>query len=1265
MNKQEALAAFRSSSVGTEKETEPNDKKKALEAFRLSGAKLAGADPELVADEEELSGKQVASSAGTEIAGTVLGEIALRKVPGAKKVGKLAKGAARYVVGGLSSIAAQKIEGKEDISLGRTLAAGVVNVPTLPKGMRAAATLRPVASASAQGAVLGGTERAIADAIDKGEINASDVAIAAGAGTVFGAGFGKLQSKFGMSSMRKLIGKSAKDIDRMIASGELTEKEIEPLLESVTGKKNISSKFVEKTRKRLEREHMAEMQSDVSNPFVKLGKTFMNYIAPAQKIGKGAREGYYEFNANVKRSEALSTRLKQAVDKAILDKPELRDDIDSFIEGGPMSEKLAKEDVSADLRLFRDVEIDTYREMHDILRSSDELNTLSKEAREVVLQRMSDAIKKGMRVYDTSSYRAFYDKSFVPPQGAKEEDLMVELVERFIAEGMEEKQALSKAKSHVKHLNSMLATNKKRSSAGRITAALPGRFEVAIENHMPGPVERRFLGEETDKLLTAGQSVRFRIRDSVKHLAEMKSDKTILKALEDSKAVSTVKEDGMTELQLKSFKPVDPSGKQYYISMDTMEAITKLYELDMNDKLAEGMGKHLMDVFGSGVALSKAVKTIFNVPTYATNLYGGLVSALANGVAPTYGNVKKYGRGAHLALTELHKVYDIGRKGLKGSKINDPDVRKQILDDVNEAYKYGIANANIAANEVAQAINDGKIGDFTRTVTEPFGKLYNVSDMASRFLIFKNNIKTLRQTLSQKGTEISEDKLKRIAAEITNDTHQNYDRTARLAKTFSRFGIMPPFVTFSVELSRNLINQHKIIYGMIRPLSKGGFAEKFGVELTKESAEAIRTEGKRRAAYLFGVLAFTGAAGNMAIGEVSKKFRGKEAEGELPVGSDIEQDWRFFQYSWARNKDVVATFDPVTKDGTYAMTSYLLPHTLVMQPLQAIFAQVEAQVKGIDEASDEAVQSLSGLLVEEFLGEGTFITQNLMRAIDNRDASGRTITDREGFDAFKDKFSNFLAESFKPGFVAEGQRFYEALKTDDPTLSFQEVLLRQFGLRYSKTNLTEMAQFRIQDFTKRYSSARGKYTSDLKYKSGQMTPQQIEASYQEAVSESAKAYERIEEAYDRLGSFKYTLEEKIEILKKGNVKSADIFRVVRGMPYQPFSRERQLSTGELFSEQLEGKSRNEIRRRINELRRGDATDKLLAKRFQAENTKRLNDVRRGKTPEDKILMNMSVKERADALISMNVHRDRTLFREYQRKGVISRDVGMLLREAGR
>ena len=1202
-------------------------------------------DPTVPVELEDEAGS-LAGGAVTEVGANIAGEFlaaAFEKKFKSKAARKLAKNAVRFATGVGASMAAQKVEGEEDISPGRTVAAGLANLFMPFRSKKGAFALRPVARVAAQGTVIGGTERALADLIDEGKISPRNIAIAAGTGlgvgTVLGRGIYRFSDADRIATM---IGKNQEEIDELINNGKVRKEDLNALLSGVLGRE-ITQGELDRSAQRMIRENVAKSLQSSKNPLADSFRSFVNTVAPTMgKAGRFFREDYLDFVALREQAEALSTRLQRSIDKVAQKKPELAQDIDEYIRGGEMSDALSGEAIAGDLMAFRDIEINQMKALYDILQDSKELDLLPKEGRDIILRRMQEMIDKGKRQYDSSFYRAFTMQEYVPK--IKEEEVLEEVQDSLIANGFEEDDAIDLAKKHLDHLKSMFATEGRSKKKGLI-ASLPGRLESKIEGHAPGPKERAYLGEIEDPIIAPGIQARFRIRDSIRHLAEMESDAKLLKGLREADLVSDVPREGYIKLVLPARSA--PQGGEVYVPIETANAITKLYEMGLNLTSADAAAGLLRQIFGAAVGLSKAVKVVMNPPSYMVNMYGGVLSAASNGVLPSFNNIRSYQEGLGLAMKEFHTLYDASlTKGGVG-RISDAEIRRKIAMDVAEMYKYGIGNASVAANEVADAINNGKIGDFMRKVLDPFGKAYNLTDTATRFTIWKHNQKMLKQKLQGQGVNITEDQVKKIAADMTNDTYQNYARTNRFARLLSRNGVMPPFVTFTLELARNTGNQVKLIRNMI---NGDAFAAKYGIELNDGARAALRTEGLKRMSYLGGVLAMSMGAGSL----VPDFLRG---EGERVSPEDME-DYRFFLPEYARDQDIIASFDPKTKNGTFAMTSYLFPHATLTQILAAAKAQaLDPRLNPDDEAP---VRNAMSLVIENLVGEGTFVGKNLYRALDNRDINGKVITNKEGAAAFKELLLNFAQETFKPGFANEYGKLERALKGRGD-YSMGEILARQAGARLTKTNLDQMAKYRVQDFARRYSEARGKYTTNLKYNPKGMGPEGMERSYQQAIAEGKAAFDRMQEAYNRLDSFGYTQDEKIKVLREGGVRSQDVFRIVRGMDYEPFKRGLVKTTGEMYTEAVAGKDPSEIKRYFRELSRGTPEERIMSSRLSREYNRRINDERKGRTEEDRLLLNMSILERADMLLQMGANVDRALYREMRRKGIINKDVRAILR----
>jgi hypothetical protein len=1227
-------------------------------------------EPEEIENEEEtnaeepneepkgvpLKAGQIAGSAATEISFGIGGEIAAQFL---KKKIPFAGVGARFLSGAIGSAAAQAgFEDKKaaDLSLGRILAAGAANTVNLKgKGV----DLSPATSQMIKGAAIAGGERTLADVIDTGEVDVKGSAIALGTGGLVGRGLGSIDAKY-FSTAHKMIGKNAKQIDELIATNQLKNEDVAEVLSPILGKEATERQII-KTKDRLQREFLANELSQSETPIRSALIRALNYIAPARQIGKGAREGYYKYQNDMQRAEALSTKIDAKITKVVLDREDLKADISTFMDGGEMSSKLAKESIAGDLQAIRDIEIKAMKDLYDILEETDEFDLLPKAQKELLMTRMQEQIQLGYRKYDTATYKAFVDKKFTPTEAqelaAKAEVLAV--LERKakdagkdISDEKVAKKIQKEVDDHFSHLQSMFAKDR-RLSQKALVSSLPGRFEMKLEGHLPGPAERAFLGEVTADIQKSGFQAKYRIRDSRRHVAQIESNLAVINALKGTKQIRTRKEPGYTELSLPGMKGVDADGRQLYIPTETAHAISKLYESEFSEMMADGTAGFVNQLFGSMVAYSKAVKVIYNPPSYAVNAIGGAIAAASNGVN-IFG--KNYFRGGRLALAELEGTA-IGNVAGKVTKKQEAAYRKKLVSEIDEMYEYGIGNASIAANEVAAAIRNGKVGNLAERMTKTMGKLYSVTDTATRYSIWKSNQQMIRKKLVNNGVNLTDDQVKRMAASITNDTYQNYERTSRLGKYLSRRGLLPPFVTFTLELARNTMNQARFAGEMVHGAS---FFKRFDIELPANEAQraaainAMRNEGLKRGGMLMGILAVSAGA---------KEFlsRGMEnipqVEGEALDGKKERDDFAFFGFSYMRDKDFMATINKENKKGTFAMTSYIFPHATLTQFASAVF---DAASQGKENEYD-TTKTLTGLISEELMGEGTFINQNVMRAVDNRDIYGEKITTAEGFQAFKELVGEVIFETFKPGVAREIQNLRGAInETGDFTMN--EVLLRQIGARFTKIDFNQMAKRRIQDFVDRYSDARGNYTTDFKYKftEGKMTPEEIERSYQEAVNNSRAAFDRIEEAYNRLDSFGYDRDEKIKLMKEAGVRSADIFRITKGMDFEPFKKGATESIQEQYDADMEGKTKSEKISKIRELKSGSAEDRRKADRLIAEDKRRLNNRRRGRSEQDLLLLNLNISDRTDLLRQMNAHIDRSLFLEMRRKGIINNEIARAL-----
>ena len=142
------------------------------------------------------------------------------------------------------SVAAQKLEGQEGISQGRALFAGLVNtIPFLGKakqGTKLAMLTKQMGSHAAQGAAMGAGEVTAVAVIDEQRmptLNELGFGVVAGAtiGTALGGGIegAKVIAPKTKELFNKISGKTAEEVDVMVAKGEVLSEDISDAMEDI------------------------------------------------------------------------------------------------------------------------------------------------------------------------------------------------------------------------------------------------------------------------------------------------------------------------------------------------------------------------------------------------------------------------------------------------------------------------------------------------------------------------------------------------------------------------------------------------------------------------------------------------------------------------------------------------------------------------------------------------------------------------------------------------------------------------------------------------------------------------------------------------------------------------------------------------------------------------------------------------------------------------------------------------------------------------
>jgi hypothetical protein len=498
-----------------------------------------------------------------------------------------------------------------------------------------------------------------------------------------------------------------------------------------------------------------------------------------------------------------------------------------------------------------------------------------------------------------------------------------------------------------------------------------------------------------------------------------------------------------------------------------------------------------------------------------------------------------------------------------------------------------------------------------------FGKAYSIPDTVGRYVGWKSQQNMLKKVYPELGDE----QVKKLAAEIINDTYQNYDRLSSVIKRLSRMGIMPQFASFTAEFMRNQYNQGKIIKQMLQ----GNFGADLGLDISKASKSAMRIEGAKRLTALATVY-----GGTYAAIEALNSDGGVTDENRQAIKNSLP--------SWDQNKTLAMRVSDDGKTVSYANVSYISPHALGL-------AAFDAAMK------DEPIDSLASVLVEEFVGEGSFINRGLMEAVNNRNNRGNQISYSENdLENAKERLVYFVKESFRPGIVREAGKLDEALRGVGD-LSVAQVLKRQVGYRVNTIDIAESVKYAMME---NKANADGSSRSYKRAKEdGTFSPADLEAIYQQANDGRRQSMMAIAQRNNDLAKQGFTESERIGVMKDAGISSKDILATLDG-DYNDLKRTSKPSTSEIYNEM--GETMQEKRSKIMKSMR---TDPQTGKRLMSMWVREKRNAGKGLNQRDMLMRNMDTDEKVDYL-----SKNPGMINEFKRKNMLSNEVLRALRIKG-
>jgi len=1243
------------------------DKPKALDPSGFNATDLAqpskldlsGFNDEVVAEGPTTG--EIVTGVGAEITSSVAGSVIGGAIGGTLGAGFFGIGAVPgaaigAAIGGFAggffgSVIAQDIEDQPDFSLGRALGAGVVSaiplggtaVKSLKGGTKITSSMVAGAAAreSVKGAALGGTEVTIKTAVDEGRMpTKEEFATYSGAGALFGGAIGAVTPKVS-KSLDKFLGKTFNEIDDEVASGVITYKDFKPLAqaEGAEGERILRGQ-VEKVK--------ARVQADLATDFIENPRNISGFknrmlsiLAPSKLVSKEARNEILRFRKRITSVEELGSKMDKRIAAATAKDPSVAAKVDKYLAGGELDPSLGG--LSDDLVVYRDrldelqgevikyLDADYMAKMgpEKLARVTDQILKLKDKAGRAVnakeIKKLKRQLKKATKEqkalqetpklirkiqksrelgnFTSREYRMFVDSDFVPDiklRAKAQEEIANKKLQAGKFKNMEpeaaRKAAMDEANEQLNKLEAKSAAARKldpRSGVGgKIDSPLMKRKE-------PGEFEKAWLGEITE----TGERVRGTLTRVGRIVAREKTDRNILEILKrNGLAVrSDLAPRGTAQLKLRAGVETG-----YHVSPEVQASINSLYINGGTERSNNAILAGLQDLYSTAVGLSKATKVLLNPPSYAVQVYGNAITLAGMGVNPFAGS----GRGMRLALAEFGGL----EKLLSPSGGKE---RRAFLKEVNDMARYGIKGENIIESDMRDSFERGIFSNAMEKPVGFFGKAYSIPDTVGRYVGWKAQQKMLKKIYP----ELGDDQVKKLAAEIINDTYQNYDRLSSVVKRLSRMGIMPQFASFTAEFMRNQYNQAKIIKQMLQ----GNFGADLGLDISKASRSAMRVEGAKRLTALATVY-----GGTYAAIEAMNRDGGVTEENEQAIKNSLP--------SWDQDKTLAMRVSEDGKTVSYANVSYISPHALGL-------AAFDAAMK------DEPIDSLASLLVGEFVGEGSFINRGLMEAVNNRNNRGNKISYSENdLENAKERLVYFVKESFRPGIVREAGKLDEALRGVGD-LSVAQVLKRQVGYRVNTVDIGESVMFAMRENKDNADGSSGSYKRAKE--DGTFSPEDLEVIYQRANDGRRQSMMAIAQRNDDLAKQGFTESERIEVMKDAGISSKDILATLDG-DYNDLKRTSKPSTSEIYNEM--GETMQQKRSNILKYMR---TDPQTGKRLMSMWVREKRNADKGLNQRDTLMRNMDTDEKVDYL-----SKNPGMINEFKRKNLLSNDVLRALRIRG-
>jgi len=932
-----------------------------------------------------------------------------------------------------------------------------------------------------------------------------------------------------------------------------------------------------------------------TNPIMRATINLISALSPSTIAGKDIVFNIDDARNMIRAAEKVGSIVRRKAQKFIKKDPTAENKINAFLDGEDLDPSL--EPIRAELEKFRDTLVPLQKLLVENL-DDEVIASLPKETREELISTIRNSINE--KSYVSREYRMFTDRKYKPSPAQRkkaEQEIATDIMMSSEAGTMTMDRALELAKRQLDDLESKSARVRLAKPGGYVPNASDG---VLKSKRNIGPEERKYLGE----IVEPGERVFGTLSRVSRLVAAQNQDIAITKImLETGLARRNRTTPTQVEVPLASVK----GASGIYAEPEIVSAVTRLRMGDTVEKSNQPVARVLSELYNSLVGFSKATKVVLSPIAYPVQVYGNVAAALSSGIMPTGDLV----RGIKLAMSEFGSVRD----ALSGK---NTATSKALLDDIEKMAKYGLNTQGVLASDIRDSFKRSlsqKGSDFLLDVPS---KAYSVPDVAFRYVVWKGNQKQLRKMFPN----ATQEQIESAAARLTNDTYQQYDKVSGAVKYLSRVGLANPFVTFTAEKLRNMYNQGRYAAKMLN----GTFGRDIGLDPSTADIAAMRLQGGKRAASLAAV-----AGGSAYVFNEINKSEGLDMEAQREFGETIAPNWD-------SKKQLVIIPDASGRKGVYFNPSYLVPE---LTATNAFYAGLRNKDFG----------SVFEYLTEELMGEGTFVFQAGAKIVLGFDENGKEVSlSADKLQQLKDKAKVFWEDVLEPGGMREIDKWERALQ-DVGDVDEQQLFMRLMGFRYNAWDAETNGTLKMGFANDAMREASGRFSSARDRK--KLSPDQLEAVYQQMNDARRSQFDVIRGHYQNLGggTWKYTEDERIQMMKDAGMSGSDILDVIDGT-YTDMPRTKKLRTSEIYDE-IPGTTTKEKLDAMNGIRKADPG---LFKRL-VQHHKRLKSIEsRNLSSREKLILGLDVDKRVDYLLSVGADKNRALMREYQRKGIATKSV---------